>query len=734
MRQLRRSPTIGYLAVFVLAVVLVACGGPGNNNPPNPERGTVSGNISIGDFNSQVDSPAWQPYGNRDFRPGEIVVKFKQTLSAQALSNLRVEGRDLNLKRSLSLPQTYLFNVAGLSTASLRDDDTLAIARALNARADVLYAQPNYMSYKLQTNTPNDANYNLQWHYPAINLPEAWNITTGSPNVLVGVIDTGMMFDSTNASNTHPDFVGKVAGGYDFISDPSIAGDGDGRDSNGFDAINDNHGSHVGGTIAAATNNNTGVAGVGWNTQLLNVRVLGNGGGTTVDINEGSLWAAGIAVNGVPNNPTPAQVLNLSLGGEGVCSPFEQDTFDRIRQQGTIVVVAAGNENENANAKSPASCVGVITVGATGPTGERAVYSNFGTRIDVMAPGGNGGGQDVNNDGTPDGVLSTVRNNDGSFGYDWYDGTSMASPHVAGVVALMVAQKPGLTPDEALSVLRSTARPLSAQACNGTNRTDLNASDCGAGLIDAFAALQALGATPPPPPAGNVLQFTPEPLVFAAEQTQLQLSFSNTSNAAVNWQFLDFSEAGSNPSTVPANTLTTAAGATLQGNLAAGATAQIDLLLDRSQLNQAGTYAMNMRFSVGTAEQNLLVRFSIAAEPPVVDNLDGYMEIIAVGIDETAPDGFSEVGRQVNQNGFISNYQMDVEPSDFYLDAWYDTNKNGAFDAGDLAAFYPDDPEAFLSIDEGQQLNDINFQMWELNNVPESLSGRLQRLEQRRAK
>ena len=708
--KLSRSPAF-HLAVAALLVALVACAG--GVGPPLP--GTVSGTVTLGEFNL-----AWQPYGGRDYVPGEVIVSFTSAVGAQGLSVLRAAGHELQHERSLNLSQTHLYRVVGLRTSSLRDDVTLALARELNARSDVAYAQPNYLSRPQQTNVPNDAQYAQQWHYPAINLPQAWTITTGSPNVVVAVLDTGMMFDANNAAISHSDLAGKVVGDYDFISDPAVAQDGDGRDGNGFDSADLDHGSHVGGTIAAATNNGTGVAGAGWDTSLLNVRVLGDFG-SIEDINDGGLWAAGLPVAGVPNNPNPAKVLNLSLGGDGACSPFEQAGFDQIRQQGAIVVVAAGNENENVSQKSPASCNGVITVGATGPTGNRAEYSNFGRRVDVMGPGGDGGAQDNNNDGTPDGVLSTVDEN-GTSGYAWFDGTSMATPHVAGVVALLVAQKPDITPDEALTALRSTARQLDDPSCNGTSGNGLTSADCGAGLIDAFAALQSLGAAPPPPPAGAPLQFAPDPVAFGPQQTELQLTLTNTSNAAVGWQFLDFTVAGNNPGTVPANTLGTAAGANLQGNLDPAQSAQIGVTLDRSGLTQAGTYAMNMRFQIdGATEQSVLVRFGVAAQAP--DTSNGFMDIIAIAIDD-----FSVVGSQESQNGLIQNFQFDVEPSDFFLDAWYDANQNGEIDSGDFAAFFPTDPADFLTVDEGEQLSNINLQMFELSDVPEGLLPRLHRL------
>lgn len=293
---------------------------------------------------------------------------------------------------------------------------------------------------------PNDALYGFQWHFPAINLSEAWDITTGAADVVVAVVDTGILHSFSSPALTHPDFIGKVVPGYDFMSSASIALDGDGRDPDPYD-VGDNpsgqssyHGSHVAGTIAAATNNGVGVAGVDWQASILPIRALGAGGGTLFDVVEGTLWAAGHPIDGVPDNANPAHVINLSLGGAYTCTPFEQDAFDLIAASSprrAIVVVAAGSENMDAASFSPASCRNVITVGATDLRGDRAPYSNYGTRIDVMAPGGDMS-VDRDGDGFADGVLSTLkRDSDNAFLYGFYEGTSMASPHVAGVASLM---------------------------------------------------------------------------------------------------------------------------------------------------------------------------------------------------------------------------------------------------------------------------------------------------------
>ena len=446
-----------------------------------------------------LETPAARSAKGQKIIPGEVIVKFVpqavQTLGTETmsfadlgakLSDYRFQGRALQIERALGVANSGLYRVLGLNVAQ-----TLELASELSARPDVLYAEPNALRYALKT--PNDPFYGLQWHYPAINLPNAWDIEDGTSNpVTVAVIDTG--------SIPHPDLSAVFVGGYDFVSDPQNGGDGDGRDADATDLGQESgyHGAHVAGTVAASTNNGVGLSGVSWGAKILPVRVLGvTGGGSTADIVDASLWAGGLSVAGTPTNPNPAKILNLSLGGEGPCSGLEQDAFNDLKANGVVVVIAAGNDNDDAGFYSPGNCQNVITVGATGPQGKRAPYSNYGERIDVMAPGGDSS-QTIDFEGEPysAGVWSTLKNDQtGKFNYVAYQGTSMATPHIAGVAALMLAKDPTLTPDAVLAQLKASATPLDAVTCNRPAGTD-----CGAGLIDAVKALGTGGGTPPPPP------------------------------------------------------------------------------------------------------------------------------------------------------------------------------------------------------------------------------------------
>ncbi|KAA8919556.1 MULTISPECIES: S8 family peptidase [Xanthomonas] len=328
--------------------------------------------------------------------------------------------------------------------------------------------------------TPNDPRLGDQWAFgttnAGINVRSAWDKASGD-GVVVAVIDTGI--------TSHPDLNANVLQGYDFISDADSARDGNGRDSNpadegdwaaagecysGSPASNSSwHGTHVAGTIAAITNNGTGVAGTAFKAKILPVRVLGKCGGYTSDIADAITWASGGTVSGVPTNQNPAEVINMSLGGSGTCSSTYQNAINGAVSRGTTVVVAAGNSSTNVSSSVPANCNNVIAVAATTSSRAKASYSNYGAGIDISAPGSN--------------ILSTL--NDGTTtpgnpSYASYNGTSMATPHVAGVVALMQSVAPtALTPAQVESTIKNTAASFSCS------------QGCGAGLLDANAAVTA---------------------------------------------------------------------------------------------------------------------------------------------------------------------------------------------------------------------------------------------------
>ena len=384
-----------------------------------------------------------------------------------------------------------------------------------------------------------------EWHLmpPATeiggaNLPPAWDITTGSPSIYVGVIDTG-------ALPNHPDLAGRFDTGYDFIYDFAVGNDSQpvqtasclqGNDPTLYDPLNppcvssrDNdpsdpgdwvdavadktnnpfswfylclaspsswHGSHVAGTIGAVSNNATGIAGINWVSKILPLRALGKCGGYTSDIVDAITWGSGGAVTGVPNNTKPARVLNLSLGGSGPCAASEQSAINGALSRGTVVVIAAGNTNTDAINNSPGNCNGNITVAATQRQGIKAQYSAYGTSVEISAPGG---GRDYPETPTitRNLVISTINSgattvNPSGYIYEGYNGTSMAAPHVAGIASLMLSVNPTLTPAQVLSVMQSTARSfpvVSGATCPSSQSCTCTTALCGAGMVDAGAAV-----------------------------------------------------------------------------------------------------------------------------------------------------------------------------------------------------------------------------------------------------
>jgi len=476
-----------------------------------------------------------------------VIVKFRdpvlstaRSLSANHVSNLSgAAGISLRHVRPMSGRAQVFALPRHMSMA-----DVELIARRLAADPAVEYAEPDRIKYPLLV--PNDTQYSNQWDLHnstaepgGINMQAAWDITTGSSGIVVAVIDTGIVPHADIDTNV-TDNTGRLVNGYDFIHQDLwqssfqnlTANDGSGRDADPTDAgdwitaAENNgtdstggfftgcvaapstyydsswHGTHVAGTIGALTNNGTGVAGIaGGNNGIGGVsiqplRVLGKCGGYTSDEADAITWAAGGTVSGLSNNTTPVKVINLSLGGDGACGVTEQAAITSAIAAGAVVIAAAGNGDSNfigvdASGTAPANCNGVIPVAAINRTGARSSYSNFGTIVKIAAPGG---------DFSDAGILSTLNTgtttataSPGGDAYTAYIGTSMATPHVAGVAALMLSLRPNMKPSRTLAFLQSSARAFPT----GTAR-DCTTSLCGAGIVNAAAAVTAVNATVAP--------------------------------------------------------------------------------------------------------------------------------------------------------------------------------------------------------------------------------------------
>ena len=353
--------------------------------------------------------------------------------------------------------------------------------------------------------TPLDPGYTLnQWHLKAAsstdagatNLPSAWDTTKGS-GVVVAVIDTGY--------RPHADLNANLLPGYDFVTFATANTNGGGLGGNGLDpgdweaagqcadgspATDSSwHGTHVAGTIAAV-NNTAGGIGLAFNAKILPVRALGTCGGFGSDIAAAMRWSAGLAVPNVPANANPARVLNLSLGGPGPCTQVYQDAVDAVRAAGSAVVAATGNDGTKTIGR-PANCVGVIAVTAHTRLGDNADYADIGVGTTLSGPGGGRGFMVA---GAGDAIYSTMnlgKQAPGADGYSQLVGTSMATPHVSGVLALLKSLKPSLSPDQLASVVSNSARVFPAGTyCVGR-------SECGAGMLDATRAVANVSASEP---------------------------------------------------------------------------------------------------------------------------------------------------------------------------------------------------------------------------------------------
>lgn len=623
--------------------------------------------------------------------PGEIIIRFDTPdLSAEeAVAQARVAGYHVVHQAYLSETQHLLrYEVSqpqamsgGTPTVrALTEAEHVRVLQQVQAVQGVQNAESNLRVRALAV--PNDPLYSRQWHYKNMNLPAAWDLNTPAiESIVVAVVDTGI--------TKHPDLDSRVLAGVDLISSAANAGDGDGVDTdptdNGKDLPNGGssyHGTHVAGTIGASSNNGVGVAGVTWSGRnILPVRVLGTQGGSTADIIAGVTWASGGSVPGVRVNTTPARVINMSLGGSGAPSSQLQSAINAATERGAILVVAAGNENENTSSSYPCNQQNVICVGAARFNGKRASYSNFGTQVDVMASGGQTS-EDRNGDGFPDGVLSTLPNSTNQPSYEWYQGTSMATPHVAGIVALMLAQDATLTAADVEAILKETADTTS-QCSEG----------CGAGLVDAYAAvLRAKGGGDPSLPPKLAITTTQLSFTGASSQAltvrnngggtlQVSVAVSGANASAVS--------VSSSSLSVPAYKSTALNVSVTPGSLAPGSyVAQIDL----TGASGAGSAQVLVKFRVGATDEK--------------DAVIGFAYLDAAGEVQVDDDGIALVPAS---GGY--NYSLKMTPRDYLVLASIDdTGEGDYFDDGDRVGFWRDTTQVeTVTVTRGKTTSGISF-------------------------
>ena len=396
--------------------------------------------------------------------PDEIIVKFKPGVKDEVISNI-------NSRRGASVLYTSPF--AGFKRLKISKGKTVSeMVEIYSKNPNVEYAEPNYIVHALMV--PTDPLYSYQWHldnsdYGGINMESAWDISTGS-NVIVAVIDTGVAYENYKRYKQAPDLAKTCfVQGYDFVNNDAHPND------------DESHGTHVAGTVAQSTNNNKGVAGVAFGACIIPVKVLDEtGSGYYSWIAEGIYYAAD---NG-------ADVISMSLGGPYPSTTLEQ-ALAYAYTKGVTIVAAAGNEYENGNLPIyPAAYDAyVIAVGATRYDETWAYYSNTGSYVDLTAPGGDLR-VDQNGDGYNDGVLQNTfdpyTKNPRDFGYWFFQGTSMATPHVSGVAALILQNNPTWTPADVREALEKTAEDKGEEGWD---------PKYGHGIVDAYAAVN-YGSTP----------------------------------------------------------------------------------------------------------------------------------------------------------------------------------------------------------------------------------------------
>lgn len=415
----------------------------------------------------------------------ELVVRFKQGLAGEITKKIIQAFGMVKVKDSVKAGAFTVFK-KGKYAGQITE-----LMQKLLTEAGILEVERNGMAYAF--GVPNDQYYQYQWHMTKIGMENAWDVNTGA-NVTVAVIDTGVKQSLPDLANT------TFVAGYDFVNN-----DNDPTDDQG-------HGSHVAGTIAQSTNNSIGCTGVAYNAKIMPLKVLSaQGTGSTSDIADAIYWAAD---NG-------ADVINLSLGGSSSSSTME-NAVNYAWNKGVVVVCAAGNDNVS-TPFYPAAYANCISVSATDYNDNRASYSNYGSTIDIAAPGGDSG--DNNGDGYDDMVLQNTIGSNGD-GYYFMAGTSMAAPHVAGVAALIKSANSSLSNSDIKNILYNTAKDIGAAGKD---------NQFGYGLVDAYAAVQAANGNTNPAPVSK----------FDFAVNQLAVSFtdqSTDSNGTVTgweWNFGD---------------------------------------------------------------------------------------------------------------------------------------------------------------------------------------------------
>jgi thermitase len=406
----------------------------------------------------------------------QLIIKYKKDITPTVIFEEKIRALG-----GVSQKKVYSSNDATLSRYYLinfqKGTNLEVVRQKLKEFEELDAADPNYID-TIQ-DVANDPYIGEEWGLQKMDMTNAWTLGKGSTSVKVAVIDTGI-------DGNHPDLQGKVT---EFVNCLS----GSCTNSSAVDDFG--HGTHVAGTIGATTNNNLGVAGINWEVSLMGIKALdSNGSGSTNIINQGIVYAADHGAN----------VINMSLGGSHPCTASDQDAVNYALGKNVVIVVAAGNSSADAANFSPASCQGTITVGASSSTDTRASFSNFGSKVDISAPGVN----ILSLKSRDCRMVSTRTGQDACVArayqntYLYLDGTSMASPHVAGVAALLLAVNQGLAPSQVKSCLVNNADPISTDMPIGPR---LNAFK----TLNACSGLAPITGAPTPTTNPNIPTATP---------------------------------------------------------------------------------------------------------------------------------------------------------------------------------------------------------------------------------
>lgn len=528
--------------------------------------------------------------------------------------------------------------------------ETLIAIKLMNSDEQIQFAEPNLIIEG--TAIPNDPQYNEQWNYPLIELPAAWDITTGSSDVIVAVVDSGALFQ-------HPDLAGNLMAGYDFISDIDNALDGDGLDPDAEDLGSSFHGSHVAGIIAGESNNGIGTSSISWQTSIMPLRVLGASGGNLYDATQAIRYAAGMSNDSGTLPQRPANIINLSVGGTGYCPSSYRDLLKEVRERDILVVAAAGNDANSSNRFIPANCNDVITVSAVDLNKELAEYSNFGNAIDVAAPGGRDN-IDFDNNGFVDAILSlsAVSGAGGlNYIYNYRFGTSMATPHVSGVFALMLTVNPDLSADDIEQMLIS-----------GLLTDDLGISGAdnlyGYGLINARKAVNtALTSLSSNPIVNSYLSSSISTIEFSPALSETVFETRTVGDDAININSIDFNAAWLDLTSL-------------------GQVSGVEnwrLTIDRLGLTE-GLYRETLSFN--TSANVLNVEVILQVNPPTQRYQVGPLLIEIIN---TENNNSIQIDSSYANNAY--NFDLNgLAPGDYRIRVSSDLNGNGENDAGEASA------------------------------------------------